>query len=223
MQNRISALLRSIVGSALLSCQPGGVSPQTSSPESKAGHDPWAVKPCPGPRTPLELENLNLALDQAMASGTGGVLILKSGCIVAERYADGFGPDTRFVSDSVAKSVTATLVGRALALGIFDTLDRPVCQYLKQWSCNAASPGQGSVTLRHLLTLSSGLDWRENWQTYELDDVAGMLNADDQLAYVTARPFQHPPGQHFRYSTGDGVMKSPSAIGNAASGEPIIG
>jgi CubicO group peptidase (beta-lactamase class C family) len=141
--------------------------------------------------------------DPAMAQ-THAVVIMHGGTVVAERYAPGFDADTRLISWSMAKSVTATLVGLMVADGRL-VLDDPAP--VPQWH----SPGdpRGKITLRHLLNMASGLDHQEG-----PDDAKGIpiQNADttrmlfldgrDNVArYAEGHTLDTPPGENFKYST----------------------
>ncbi|MFM2022187.1 MAG: hypothetical protein RJB02_1895, partial [Pseudomonadota bacterium] len=93
--------------------------------------------------------------DPALAE-TRALVVMQGGRIVAERYASGYGPETRLISWSMAKSVTATLVGLMVADGLL-VLDDPAP--VPEWS----SPGdpRAKITLRQLLHMASGLDHTE--------------------------------------------------------------
>jgi CubicO group peptidase (beta-lactamase class C family) len=93
--------------------------------------------------------------DEKLAE-TRAIVILHGGLIVAERYAPGYGPDTRLISWSMAKSITATLLGFMVADGLL-VLDDPAP--VPEW----ASPGdpRGKITLRQLLHMASGIDHTE--------------------------------------------------------------
>ena len=88
-----------------------------------------------------------------------GLLILKNGEIVAERYRYGRSEDARFLSFSMAKSVTSMLIGAALARGVISSLDDPAGQYAKDLQGSA----YGETTLRHLLRMSSGVTFTERY------------------------------------------------------------
>ncbi|MDO7834397.1 serine hydrolase [Sphingobium sp. HBC34] len=141
--------------------------------------------------------------DEAMGQ-TRALLVMRDGQVIAERYAPGFGPDTRLLSWSIAKSVTAVLVGLMVADGRL-ALDAPVP--VPAWS----QPGdpRGRITLRQLLTMSSGLDHVEDGAPVMNGDTVRMLFADgaqDMAAYAEAKPLAHAPGSGFAYSTGSSLI-----------------
>lgn len=79
-----------------------------------------------------------------------GLLILKNGEIVAEHYRYGRTEDARFLSFSMAKSVTSLLVGAALSRGLIRTIDDPAGQYVKALE----GSGYGQTSIRHLLRMA---------------------------------------------------------------------
>ncbi|MDE0947729.1 MAG: serine hydrolase, partial [Sphingobium sp.] len=143
--------------------------------------------------------------DAAMGD-TRALLVMRDGEIIAERYAPGFGPDTKLLSWSIAESVTAVLVGLMVADGRL-AIDAPVP--VAAWS----QPGdpRGKITLRQLLQMTSGLDHVEDGEPITSGDTVRMLftdGAQDMRAYAEAKPLAHAPGAHFAYSTGSSIILS---------------
>ncbi len=144
--------------------------------------------------------------DDAAMGDTRALLVMRDGEIIAERYAPGFGPDTKLLSWSIAKSVTAVLVGLMVADGRL-AIDAPVP--VAAWS----QPGdpRGKITLRQLLQMTSGLDHVEDGEPITSGDTVRMLftdGAQDMRAYAEAKPLAHAPGAHFAYSTGSSIILS---------------
>lgn len=133
---------------------------------------------------------------------TRAVVVLHGGLIVAERYAPGYGPDSRLISWSMAKSVTGTLIGFMVADGLL-VLDDPVP--VMEW----ANPGDGrrKITLRQLLQMSSGIDHTEmadeEKAIYEADTPRLLfLDGRENVArYAKSRTPEADPGKKFEYST----------------------
>ena len=134
-----------------------------------------------------------------------GLLVLQGGEIVAEHYRYGRKDDARFLSFSMAKSVTALLVGVALERGSIASLDDPTDKYVKAL---AGSP-YGATTLRQLLRMSSGLTFTERYDGS--DDIARLSRASagapgagspvDVLRSITDR--HSPAGQKFVYASAE--------------------
>ena len=105
-----------------------------------------------------------------------GLLVLKNGEIVAERYRYGRTEDARFQSFSMAKSVTSLLVGQALAKGVIASADDRADKYVPAL---AGSP-YGATTVRQLLRMSSGLTFSERYDGQ--DDIARLSRASAGVA-----------------------------------------
>ncbi|KFG91327.1 Beta-lactamase precursor [Sphingobium herbicidovorans NBRC 16415] len=135
---------------------------------------------------------------------TRALIVMRRGEIVAERYAPGFGPDTKLLGWSIGKSVTAVLVGLMVSDGRL-ALDSPVP--VAAWS----QPGdpRGRITLRQLLAMTSGLDHVEHEELLAQADTVRMLftdGAQNMSAFAEAKPLAHAPGSRFSYSTGNTLI-----------------
>jgi CubicO group peptidase (beta-lactamase class C family) len=134
-----------------------------------------------------------------------GLLIIKDGRIVLERYGLGRTAQDRWTSFSVGKSVTSTLIGAAIKDGYIKSLDAPVTDYLPGLKGSAYE----GVTIRHLLTMTSGVKWNEDYQDPK-SDVAqfalGQPGPDGEnpiVAYMAKLPREAAPGTKFVYKTGE--------------------
>ncbi|MFC3097647.1 serine hydrolase domain-containing protein [Alteraurantiacibacter palmitatis] len=148
------------------------------------------------------------------------LVVLVDGKLVLERYGLGFGPEGRWTSFSVAKSLTSTLVGAALQDGAIRSLDDKVSAYIPDL--------QGStyddVTVRQLLTMTSGVAWNEDYGDPQSD--VARFNAHDPapgidatVSYMRSLPREAPAGEKWLYKTGEtnllGVLVS------SATGKPL--
>ncbi len=133
-----------------------------------------------------------------------GLMVLKDGKVIVERYAHGTTPRSLLTSWSVAKSFTSTLVGIALKKGLIESVDDPLGRYIPELKDTA----YGVVSIRHALQMSSGIDFKESYGGDE-SDVAklftgGMVtNALRLNDFMAARPKALEPGTRFSYSTGE--------------------
>jgi CubicO group peptidase (beta-lactamase class C family) len=158
-----------------------------------------AVRPLPN-GVPLDID----VSAYMAAEKVAGMLVIQDGRIRLERYGLGFGPNDRWTSFSVAKSVTSTLVGAALADGSIESLETPIVRYLPELSGSAYD----GVTVRQLLTMTSGVAWNEDYNDpnsdvarfFEPRESGGM---DPTLAYMRALPHAADPGTRWHYSTGE--------------------
>lgn len=132
------------------------------------------------------------------------LLVVQDGQVRLERYALTGGPKTRWHSFSVAKSVTSTLVGAALKDGLIKSLNDPVTQYITALKGSAYD----DVTVRQLLTMTSGVKWNEDYTDLN-SDVAKMYatppdpGLDMTVSYVRKLPREAPPGTKWVYKTSE--------------------
>jgi CubicO group peptidase (beta-lactamase class C family) len=130
---------------------------------------PAAAQP---PAISYRYRNLGYTLDDYLErQRVTGLVVLKNGEIVAERYRFGRTADARFLSFSMAKSVTSLLVGVAVEQGLIASLDDPAEKYAPE----LAGSAYGATAIRHLLRMSSGLVFTERYDG--TDDVARMSSA----------------------------------------------
>jgi len=133
-----------------------------------------------------------------------GLLVLKDGRIVLEKYALGRKPADRWTSFSVAKSVTSTLVGAAIQDGRIRSIDDPVTTYVPELKGSAYE----GVSVRQMLMMSSGVKWNENYVDPNSDvaKAGGSVTepgVNPMVSYLRKLPRAHPPGATFNYNTGE--------------------
>jgi CubicO group peptidase (beta-lactamase class C family) len=133
-----------------------------------------------------------------------GVLVLQNGRIRLERYMAPHGPAIRWNSFSVAKSLTSTLVGAAMKDGAIRSLDDPVTRYIRALRGSAYD----DVTVRQLLTMTSGVRWNEDYTSPESDVARMYAQAPDPgfdmtVSYVRKLPREAPPGTKWVYKTSE--------------------
>ncbi|MBI4471596.1 MAG: serine hydrolase, partial [Acidobacteria bacterium] len=144
---------------------------------------------------------VDLAFDPA-GGKTHGFLVLYDGKIIAERYAPGYDKNTRHVSWSMGKSVTAALVGILVGEGHFK-VDDPAP--IAEWR-NPSDP-RSKITISHLLRMSSGLDFKrlpgDAYHRRESDHFLIYAGAIDAFAHSISRPQEIPPNTQQRYRNSD--------------------
>lgn len=151
---------------------------------------------------------------------TTGLLILKGDTILVERYQYDRKPEHRMASYSMAKTIVAMLVGVALADGKIKSLDDRADKYVPELN---GSP-YGETPLRHLLTMSSGVRFREMY-TGE-DDIAELVRLSvlggSAGGVATVAPFRtrdRPPGQKFSYASAETQVLG--LVLRSATGRPL--
>jgi len=136
-----------------------------------------------------------------------GLLILKDGKVVMEDHELGTTPDTRWISFSMAKSISSTLVGAALKQGLIASIDDPVTKYVPRLKGGVYD----AVSVRNLLQMASGVKWDETY-TDPRSDRRKLLEV--QLAgkpgtiveYMKKLPRAGAPGTIWNYSTGESFL-----------------
>lgn len=147
----------------------------------------------------IDLQRLKPVVNRIMTDtlpfkGTFALMVLYKGYPVAEEYRGDFNRDTRFLSWSMAKSVTSALIGLRVKEGKLDIYSP--CG-LPEWQQDERS----KITLNHLLHMNSGLEWNEDYGN--LSDVTIMLHKEGDMAgYTASKMPEAPAGEHWEYSSG---------------------
>ncbi|QZD87095.1 serine hydrolase domain-containing protein [Qipengyuania psychrotolerans] len=135
---------------------------------------------------------------------TRALIVMHDGKIAAERYSEGYDADTRFVSWSMAKTVTAMMIGQLVGDGLL-RLDSPAP--VPRWQ-RSGDP-RADITLRHLLQMRSGLEHTEVGEPlYESSEVRMLFleERDNMAGFATAQPPEAEPGEKFEYSSNTTVI-----------------
>ncbi|HVY17911.1 MAG TPA: serine hydrolase [Rhodopila sp.] len=153
-------------------------------------------------------------------ANVAGLLVLQGDTIRLERYALGLEENVRWSSMSMIKSLTATLVGAALKDGAIANLDDTVSKYLPVLRGSAYD----NVSIRHLMTMSSGVAWNEDYtdrhsHVNRYSKSLGDKVSGGVLALMRSVVGQHAPGSHFNYNTGDTYVLG--ALLSAATGQAL--
>lgn len=150
---------------------------------------------------PLTIPGIDAYLARQRAAG---IVILQDGKVRFERYGLDFDAQGRWTSFSVAKSFTSTLVGAAIQDGAIRSLDDKVSQYIPDLRGSAYD----DVSIRQLLTMSSGVRWNEDYEDPN-SDVARFnttkpdAGVDATVSYMRKLPRAQPPGEVWHYNTGE--------------------
>lgn len=132
-----------------------------------------------------------------------GLVVLHDGRIRLERYARGHHASGRWVSFSMAKSITSTLLGAAVRDGAV-AVDDPLTRFIPELRAGAYA----QVTVRQLLTMTSGMGWNEDYADpgadvalfYSMPVEPGM---DATVSYMRNLRPEAPPGTRWHYNTGE--------------------
>lgn len=181
---------------------------------------------------PAPLERMRADIRAGEWGNVHAVVVARRGRLVHESYFTGedehilgrygsvaFGPDVRHGLRSVSKSFTATLVGIAIDQGRIPSVDAPLSRLLPEHA-HLLTGEKAGLTLRHVLTMSAGLPWREGASVPDgEDDQGGLARSDDPLAFVLGREPERAPGEAFRYS--GGLTQVLAGVLERATGEPL--
>ena len=142
--------------------------------------------------------------DYLRLNRVAGLLVIKDGRLKLERYRFGNSARTRWMSMSVAKSVTSTLIGAALKDGAITSLSDAVTKYVPA----LAGSAYDGVTIRDVLLMSSGVRWNETYTDPASDrrrllEVQLALKPGSAMSLMGALPRVHEPGTVNTYNTGE--------------------
>jgi len=197
---RLPLILPLLALPSLIACGSQQVATEPPLPEAALN----AVIKAPGVRREALARAVDRLFNLPETQETRAVLVLRDGRIVAERYAPGYHENTRFISWSMAKTVTGVLIGLLVSDGRL-RLDESAP--LPAWQ----RPGdpRGEITLRQLLQMRSGLRHTEAGDpVYESDEVRMLfLDGRDSMAtYAEAQPLEAEPGEKWEYSSATTVI-----------------
>jgi CubicO group peptidase (beta-lactamase class C family) len=138
------------------------------------------------------------------AQRTAGLVIVQDGKIRMEKYGLGFTGNGKWTSFSVAKSFTSTLVGAAIKDGYIKSIEDKVSTYIPDLKGSAYD----DVTIRQLLTMTSGVKWNEDYADPKSD--VALFNQhkakdgmDVTVSYMRTLPREAPAGTKWVYKTGE--------------------
>lgn len=137
----------------------------------------------------------NKYLDQY---GTVAYLVIQNDSVLYEEYRDGWTPETLSNIFSATKSIVGLLTGIAYDEGYIESLDDKVCKYLPEFK----EGDKDKITIRHLLTMSSGLDWDEAY-TALISKTTEAYYGDNIRDLVMNLEVAEEPGKKYSYKSGD--------------------
>ncbi|MCB0395250.1 MAG: serine hydrolase [Flavobacteriales bacterium] len=157
---------------------------------------PWPVSTQynTGAFTPSEQENIE-SLDPV------AFLVFRNDSLLFERYWDGLDQNGISGSFSMAKSVVGALIGVAIGEGRIRNVDQPVGDFIPSFK----EGDKGKITIRHLLTMSSGLDWDESYAS-PLSVTTRAYYGDNIPVLVDEMKAIEPPGVDYKYLSGNTLV-----------------
>ncbi len=148
------------------------------------------------------------------------VLIVRHGYLVTEAYFNPYDEEYFHHIYSCTKSFTSTLIGIAKGEGLINSLEQRVLDFFPEYQLTNLDDRKKSMTLKNLLTMTSGLEWKE--RTYEITDtIFTMAKSNDWVGFVLNQPMVGNPGDTFNYNSG--VSHLLSAIIKKTTGYNLSG
>jgi CubicO group peptidase (beta-lactamase class C family) len=150
-----------------------------------------------------------------------GLMAIKDGKVVLEKYALGRTPTDRWTSFSVAKSVTATLIGAAVKDRYITSIYDPITKYIPELEGSVYD----GVSLRRVMTMTTGVKWNEDYANPKSDvSQAGFAawkgGVNPLVSYMSKLKREAAPGTKWVYKTGETDLAG-IALGNALGGKSI--
>jgi len=153
-------------------------------------HQEWLLSPHYN-RKSLSIE----AREEMERLKTVAFLVVRDGAILCEEYWDDYGPNSISSSFSMAKSIVSILVGIAIDEGKITSVDQPIGDFLPEFS----GGDKAKITIKHLLTMSSGLEWdvSKETRTYYGRNIRKLV--------MDLQPVEEP-GKVLRYMSGNTIL-----------------
>jgi CubicO group peptidase (beta-lactamase class C family) len=129
---------------------------------------------------------------------TKAFLVIKNDSIVFEKYFDGYSESSKSNSFSMAKSITVTLLGKAIMDGKIKSLDQPVGDFFDEYKTGLGA----ELTVGNLASMSSGMKWNEKYYSI-INITSESYFSNDLRSLILNQKIIEKPGQKFRYSSGD--------------------
>jgi CubicO group peptidase (beta-lactamase class C family) len=149
---------------------------------------------------------LDAAKAYAAARNSSALIIWRKGKIEAEQYFGGFDATKPIISKSLAKPVTALLIGRAIKLGYIKSLDQPVADFITEWKGDAS---REKMKIRHLLDMRSGLLMQgQPSGPQDILNRAYLHPRHDEII-IREYPLINEPGTRYDYSNATAELIAP--------------
>jgi CubicO group peptidase (beta-lactamase class C family) len=125
------------------------------------------------------------------------LLVIRNGYLVSETYFKSYQSDTKHELYSCTKSFISTLIGMAIDKGYIKGTDQRVVNFFPERTFENLDVQKQAMTLEDVLTMRSGLDWRESDPA-----IGAMYQSRDWVKHVLDMPMAEAPGTRFNYCSG---------------------
>lgn len=133
--------------------------------------------------------------DPERPKNTSAVVVVHNGQLIAERYGEAIGRDSRLMGWSMTKSITSALASLLVKSGRL-SIDAPAP--VAEWQ----NDKRRAITINQLLQATSGLQWAESYFVPTAHFHRMFIGSDDKAAYAASLSLKHEPGTYFQYSSG---------------------
>lgn len=127
------------------------------------------------------------------------LLIAKDNKLVFEEYFHGYDCNKLHLMESVTKSFTSALIGIAIDKQFIPDVNEPVLNYLQKWDSTQWVRNEYDIRIKHLLTMTAGLDWKP-FTPNEYNDDVNIYISPDYIAYILNKDLKNKPGEKFFYN-----------------------
>lgn len=159
------------------------------------------------------LNNIDDYIKQKHYRLVNSVLVIKNEKIIFEHYYNKFNVNSRNNIKSIWKSILSITLGICIDKGIIKSLDEPISKYLKEFN-QGEHPYHKAITIRHLLTMSSGMYWNGGVH-YSCPMMMQMMRSGSWISHISDIAMENYPGNKFQYKEWDVILLS-AIISNAA-------
>ena len=146
-------------------------------------------------------------VDFGAKNGMDSLLVIRHGTVVADAYYAPYRAGLKHHLYSATKGVLGTLTGIAVQDGLLKGVAQPVVDFFPDRATLADDPRKKTITIDHLLDMTSGIDWKEPLDGAP-ETLRAMRRSPHWSAFVLNRPMAQAPGTAFNYSSGNSQLLS---------------
>ena len=144
------------------------------------------------------------------------VVIARHNKLIVDQYYNGYSADKLHKIWSITKAISGTLLGIAKDKGLLSEKDS-IYKYMGNYSLHF-SPASNAITIEHLITMTSGIEWNELGGPQSAS--FRLPYSNDWIEFILSQPLTNAPGEKFNYSSGNSMLLSP--IIKSATGEQAV-
>jgi CubicO group peptidase (beta-lactamase class C family) len=150
-------------------------------------------------------------------TGIDSLLVIRRGQLILETYYHSYSRNKPHILNSVTKSFVSALIGIAIGEGYIASEQSKLTEWFPEIADDPRLASKSRIEIRHLLTMTSGIDWP---QTQRVNASRDMDQSPNWVQFILARPMTSTPGAHSNYSNGDAHLLS-AVIQRATGGTAL--